>query len=86
MTAILERVAEQQAFEELEQQLAAGQTPLKLGLMRSARLPVLAALSARLKRPILLLTQRRDRACFSLNQARFSMKTRPGARPLAVID
>jgi transcription-repair coupling factor (superfamily II helicase) len=62
MTAILDRITDEQAFTELEKQVAAGQTPLKLGLMRSARLPVLAALSERLKQPILLLTQRRDRA------------------------
>ncbi|MEX1071580.1 MAG: transcription-repair coupling factor [Anaerolineales bacterium] len=62
MNQIVERIDRTPEFSYLAQQLAAGQTPLKLGLMRSARLPVLAALSARLKRPILLLSHRRDRA------------------------
>src|SRR3990172_7634281 len=37
-------------------------SPRSLGLRRAARLPILAALHAELQRPILLLTDRTDRA------------------------
>ncbi|HSO27416.1 MAG TPA: transcription-repair coupling factor, partial [Anaerolineales bacterium] len=42
--------------------LQAGESPEALGLRRAARLPVLAALWSALNRPILLLTDRADRA------------------------
>ncbi|MCI0518755.1 MAG: transcription-repair coupling factor [Chloroflexi bacterium] len=48
--------------------LEAGESPPALRLRRSARLPVLAALHARLKRPILLITDRADHALTILDE------------------
>jgi len=62
MKDVLDRIRSSEAFGVLEKELAEGLSPIQLGLMRSARLPVLAALSLRLGRSILLLSQRRDRA------------------------
>ena len=42
--------------------LAVGESPLPLGLRRSSRLPVIAALYSLLKRPVLFVTDRYDRA------------------------
>jgi transcription-repair coupling factor (superfamily II helicase) len=50
------------SFEELIQPLQAGESLPNLGLRRSARLPLVAALYRQMRRPILLLTDRADRA------------------------
>jgi len=52
----------QEASESLFQALESGQEIPALGLRRAAKLPVLAALYTRLKRPTVLLTDRSDRA------------------------
>src|SRR3989304_4099669 len=62
MKLLLDRILSQPAFADLLDELAGGQRPLRLGLIRSARLPMVAALAEATARPILLLTQRRDRA------------------------
>jgi transcription-repair coupling factor (superfamily II helicase) len=62
MKQIFERIRAQEAFRKLQEQLSAGEARLTLGLMRSARLPVLAALAEGKARPVLLLSHRRDRA------------------------
>ena len=62
MKAILERISSLPAFDQLITQVAESNAPLKLGLVRSARLPVLAALAERTERSVLLLSHRRDRA------------------------
>lgn len=49
-------------FEALVGRIRAGESILNLGLGRSARLPVLAALHQELSRPILLLTHRTNLA------------------------
>lgn len=62
MIEVLERIHQQAAFGELLAQLKAERSPQQLGLIRSARLPLAAALAAATGRPALLLTHRRDRA------------------------
>lgn len=62
MKEALSKIRNLAAFSELEKALAARANLVKLGLIRSARLPVTAALAESLARPIVLLTQRRDRA------------------------
>ena len=62
MKALLDHIRTQAAFAELQKELAAGSRATHLGMIRSARLPLVAALSEATSRPILLLTQRRDRA------------------------
>ena len=47
---------------ELSKHLQDGPSTQRLGLRRAARLPVAAALHARLRRPVLLLTDRADHA------------------------
>ena len=61
MKPLLERISSLTAFVDLQNELAGGGRLARLGLIRSARLPVVAALSEATTRPILLLTQRRDR-------------------------
>lgn len=62
MEAVLHKIKEQKAFAQFERELSSGASPIRLGLMRAARLPVLAAIAEKQSRPILLLTQRRDRS------------------------
>ena len=62
MEAILNKIREESAFAQFEGELNTGTPTVKLGLMRAARLPVLAALAEKQPRVILLLTQRRDRS------------------------
>lgn len=62
MEEILSKIKEQAAFAQLNGDLASEVSPIRLGLMRAARLPVLAALAEAQPRPILVLTQRRDRS------------------------
>ncbi|MCL5429599.1 MAG: transcription-repair coupling factor [Chloroflexi bacterium] len=46
----------------MRSELDSGASPIRLGLMRAARLPLVATLAEAEPRPILLLTQRRDRS------------------------
>src|SRR3989304_2873856 len=62
MKALLDRIRSQPAFAELQTELAGDQHSISLGLIRAARLPLVAALAESDSRPILVLTQRRDRA------------------------
>ena len=62
MEAILKKIKEQTAFAQFKAELASGTSPMRLGSMRAARLPVVAALAEAGSRTILLLTQRRDRS------------------------
>jgi transcription-repair coupling factor (superfamily II helicase) len=63
MKDILDKIRSQAAYSALEQGLSSrALAPVKLGLIRAARLPVSAALAESQRRPIVLLTQRRDRA------------------------
>ena len=62
MEEILKKIREQEAFRQFESELTSGESPIQLGMMRAARLPVVAALVETQPRPILLLTQRRDRS------------------------
>jgi transcription-repair coupling factor (superfamily II helicase) len=60
LRAILESIG--RACQPLAQAIQAGQATAPLGLRRSARLPVLAALHIALERPALLITDRADHA------------------------
>ncbi|MEA2007623.1 MAG: transcription-repair coupling factor, partial [Chloroflexota bacterium] len=62
LTFIQEKFHAQPAYQELLEAIKAGKNPALIGLPRSARLPVLAALQTSLSRPILLLTNRTDNA------------------------
>lgn len=67
MSELLQRIQRQPAFQQLlakshDGDPQAGGSPLQLGLIRSARLPLAAALAAASGRTVLLLTHRRDRA------------------------
>ncbi|RLD11300.1 MAG: transcription-repair coupling factor [Chloroflexota bacterium] len=62
LTFIQEKIHAQPAYQELLAAIEAGKNPALIGLLRSARLPVLAALQTSLNRPILLLTNRTDNA------------------------
>ncbi len=62
MIEILELIRSQPAFADLLAEIEKKTSPIQLGLIRSARLPVLATLAAASRRPMLLLSHRRDRA------------------------
>ncbi|MBS1249772.1 MAG: Transcription-repair-coupling factor [Chloroflexi bacterium] len=62
LTFITKKIHAQPAYQKLLADIKAGQPPSRMGLLRSARLPVLAALRESLQCPILLLTGRTDRA------------------------
>lgn len=62
MNSILEKVKSERAFKDLQRDLESKAAATRLGLIRAARLPLVAALAEASGRPTLLLTQRRDRA------------------------
>ncbi len=59
---LLNKIQEQPTFQALAAEISSGITPGLVGLPRAVRLPVLAGLKATLNRPILLITDRTDRA------------------------
>ncbi|TFG47682.1 MAG: hypothetical protein E4H33_05470, partial [Anaerolineales bacterium] len=59
---ILEILSGQPAFQKLAEEIRSAGTSLQLGLARSPRVPVLAAIRAAVGRPMLLITDRTDRA------------------------
>ena len=59
---LLHKIREQPAFESLSAEIALNKSPHAVGLPRAVRLPVLAGLWEVLKRPVLLITDRTDRA------------------------
>jgi len=59
---VIERIRALPAYQRLVENLHAGKTLPGLGLMRSARLPLLAALHQDWRAPLLLITDRTDRA------------------------
>ena len=61
MKEVLDRIRSQAEFGQFTQELNQGTSPVKIGLVRAARLPVIAALAEGQARTILLLTQSRDR-------------------------
>ncbi|MCB2179998.1 transcription-repair coupling factor [bacterium] len=62
MKHVIDQIAQLPAFEELLTTLAASNQDQSLALMRSARLPVLTALHQATGKPVLLVTQKTDRA------------------------
>ena len=59
---MLDLFSNQPAFEELVEEISTGKPPGHLGLARASRIPVLGALQSALKRPVLLVTDKTDRA------------------------
>jgi transcription-repair coupling factor (superfamily II helicase) len=59
---VIDLLTSQQAFQALVEELSSGKSPDRLGLARAARIPVLSALQAVLNRPLLLVTDKTDRA------------------------
>lgn len=60
--SILNVLASQPAFQQLVDNIRSGSSPEELGLIRAARMPVLVTLQAALDRPLLLITDKTDRA------------------------
>ncbi len=59
---ILKILNGQPAFQRLTEDIRSGSAPEQLGLIRAARMPVLAAIQGALDRPLLLITDKTDRA------------------------
>ena len=59
---ILETLTAQPAFRKIAAEIRSAEPSLQLGLARAPRVPVLAALQATVDRPVLLITDRTDRA------------------------
>lgn len=68
---MLGAIAKQAVYKATLDAIKVGRQPSTLGLIRSARLPVLAALSPDLNVPILLLTDRSDRAALMFEELSF---------------
>ncbi len=59
---VIDLLNNQPAFQALVGQIQSGKSPDRLGLARAARIPILSALQASLNRPLLLVTDKTDRA------------------------
>ena len=71
---ILETLSSQPAFEQLVEEIRSGKTLDKLGLARSTRIPILASIQAELDRPLLLITDKMDRALILEDEWNFWFK------------
>ncbi|HMN11700.1 MAG TPA: hypothetical protein PKD55_05175, partial [Bellilinea sp.] len=70
---LIEKISQLKAYKGLLRSLSNGAAPASLGLMRSARLPVAAALSLELARPVLYVTGRTDQALAAVDELNFWM-------------
>ncbi|MHB0987813.1 MAG: transcription-repair coupling factor [Bellilinea sp.] len=70
---MIERIRSLPAYQAFLRDLRAGQPHSGLGLMRSARLPVVAALHRDVQAPILLITDRTDRALTVIDELTYWM-------------
>jgi len=68
---LLSTLRQQAAYLQCLDSIKVGTQPASLGLLRSARLPVVAALCIDLQVPVLLLTDRADRASMLFDELRF---------------
>ena len=68
---LLSHIETLEAYQQLRERLAAGQTQPGAGLLSAARLPVAAALYQQLNRPVLYLTGRADHALTALDELGF---------------
>ena len=75
MQSFLNKLRELPQYQQLLTDLNAGKTLFGLGLPRSARLPVLAALHENVNRPILLVTDRADHALSLFDELGFWLKS-----------
>ena len=62
ISSVLDKLSSQPVYQDLVEGIRSGKSPSRIGLPRAARLPVLAALRKSLDRPVLLLTDKADRA------------------------
>ena len=74
---MLSTLRRQAAYQQCLDAVKVGKQPVSLGLLRSARLPVLAALCLDLNVPVLLLTDRADRASLLYDELRFWLPELP---------
>ncbi|MGE5248960.1 MAG: transcription-repair coupling factor [Bacteroidota bacterium] len=72
---IIERIQQLPAYQDLLGRLRDGEDIAPLGLPRSARLPVMAALHESLDRPILLITDRADHALTLFDESGFWLRS-----------
>lgn len=70
---MIDRIRALPAYQQLVNNIGAGNKLPGLGLMRSARLPVMAALQQDLAAPILLMTDRTDRALMLIDELAYWM-------------
>ena len=75
---VIDLLTEQSAFQELAEEIHSGNFPDRLGLARTARIPVLSALQDSLNRPLLLVTDKTDRALLLEDEWKFWS---PGSSP-----
>ena len=68
---VIDLITSQPAFQKLVEELRSGTTPNRLGLPRSARVPVLIALQRVLNQPLLLISDKTDRALLLEDEWKF---------------
>ncbi len=74
MEILQKKICQLEPYQQLLTQIQAGKSIHGLGLPRSARLPILAALHADLQQPILLITDRADHALSLFDELGFWVK------------
>ncbi len=74
---ILEILSSQPAFQMLVDEIRSGKTQDQLGLVRATRIPILAAIQAELDRPLLLITDKIDRALILEDEWNFWFRDQP---------
>ena len=75
MQFLLDKIRTLSQYQQLLEQIQAGEELPGLGLPRAARLPILAALHQDLNRPILLVTDRADHALSLFDELGFWVKS-----------
>jgi transcription-repair coupling factor (superfamily II helicase) len=75
--ALLQSISQLPAFSRLVDEINSGVKALSIGLPRAARPPVLAALAASLQRPLLLVTDKTDRALVLEDEWDFWVRDQP---------
>lgn len=68
---VIDLLTNQPSFQKLAEELRSGKSPGRLGLTRASRVPVLSALQAGLNRPILVITDKTDRALLLEDEWKF---------------
>ena len=74
---MLDYLRKHSAYIDVLDRIKVGNPPAGLGLSRAARLPVVSSLSLDLNIPILLITEKADRALFLLDELNYWLPNRP---------